>query len=99
MGEVLGFPRCERERAVDDLDSLAEIVVLGRDHAEQEQRVRVVRLDSENFYAELVGEAVIAPVHARAPPLYATQLPRRAEGSMFQVKRTPISRGRTICSA
>ena len=49
MGEVLGLLRCDRDRAVDDLESLAEIAMLGREHAEQEQRVRVVRLSSENL--------------------------------------------------
>ena len=49
MGEVFGLLRCDRDRALDDLESLAEIAMLGREHAEQEPRVRVVRLSSENL--------------------------------------------------
>ena len=49
MGEVFGFLRRDRDRALDDLESLAEIAMLGREHAEQEPRVRVVRLSSENL--------------------------------------------------
>ena len=49
-------------RAIDDLEGFAEIAVLRRDHAEQEQRVRVVGLYRESLEAELVGEAEFAPV-------------------------------------
>ncbi len=62
LREVLGLCRHQRERAVDDLDGLAEVVMLGRDDAEQEQRVRVVRVRAESLEAELVGEAVVAPI-------------------------------------
>jgi hypothetical protein len=59
---VLCLARRQRNRAIDDFDGLGEVVVLGRQHAEQEQRIGVFRLGMQDLEAELVGEAVVAPI-------------------------------------
>jgi len=58
---ILGGRGCERERAVHELEGLGEVTVLGRDHAEQKERVGVAGLGRENLEAEGVREAEVAP--------------------------------------
>jgi hypothetical protein len=60
--EVLGFARCEPDRALDDLDGLAVVAVLGSDHAEQKKGVSVLGVGPEYLEAVLVGEAKVAPI-------------------------------------
>jgi hypothetical protein len=62
LRQILGSVGRQREGAVDDLDGLAIILMLSRDDAEQEQRVGVLRVRSQNLEAELVGEAIVAPI-------------------------------------
>ena len=62
LSVILGTGRVAREREIDDLERLAEVAVLGRDHREQEQRGRLRRIRRENPEAELVSALEVAPI-------------------------------------
>jgi hypothetical protein len=59
---VLRPSRVAREREIDDLERLAEVAVLGRDHREQEERRGAARIRAEDLDAELVRALEVASV-------------------------------------